>query len=121
MCWLGSGKKFSGVAALAGRVRRGNHVRRDEPLLDGHREVIGSFEDFEDVDLDEVTPLSLAVLQCASTRTQWACLTDGERSQPPRAVRVRGRRSSFGTRRVGDLRAWRRAFTCDSVPQGAVA
>jgi hypothetical protein len=25
--------------------------------------LIGSFEDFEDVDLDEVTPLSLAVLQ----------------------------------------------------------
>ena len=44
-------------------MRRGNHVRRDEPLLDGRRDVIGSFEDFEDVDLDEVTPLSLAVLQ----------------------------------------------------------
>jgi hypothetical protein len=56
-------QQVSGVAALAGRVRCGNNVRRDEPLLDGHREVIGSFEDFEDVDLGEVTPVSLAVLQ----------------------------------------------------------
>jgi hypothetical protein len=69
-----------------------------KPLLDGHREVIGSFEDFEDVDLDEVTPLSLAVLQmCIDAYT--VGMPDGERSQPPRAVRVHGRRSGSGRRR----------------------
>ena len=71
-------QQVSGVAALAGRVRRGHHVRRDEPLLDGHREVIGSFEDFEDVDLDEVTPLSLAVLQ-TSIDAYTVGMPDGQR------------------------------------------
>jgi hypothetical protein len=84
-----------------------------KPLLDGHREVIGSFEDFEDVDLDEVTPLSLAVLQmCIDAYT--VGMPDGERSQPPRAVRVHGRRSACGTARptAFGLIASSRRFRC---------
>jgi hypothetical protein len=45
---------------------------------------IGSFEDFGDVDLDEIMPRSLAVLQLCIDAYAKACLADGERSQPPR-------------------------------------